>query len=229
MINDICELLLLEPVNASIHEVVTDISNVEIISDVLGKIVVESDFGLGSTISQTPIIRIESTERPNVLEPIEDLTIQVVDIQNYCQQCNYSCTRNSDLKKHLSTKKHVEIINSKSLMSALKCSHFCCLKCEYFTISKSNLEKHFHTNKHLLQVTPQVVGMTIAPKYHCKMCDKHYKSKSGLWKHSHVCKAPGIIPETVNIVSHAKIDNLEKVIDKLTDLVKNQQRMMGSS
>ena len=81
-------------------------------------------------------------------------------------------------------------------MSALKCSHFCCLKCEYFTISKSNLEKHFHTKKHLLQVTPQVVGMTIAPKYHCKMCDKHYKSKSGLWKHSRVCKAPGIIPET---------------------------------
>ena len=108
-------------------------------------------------------------------------------------------------------------------MSALKCSHFCCLKCEYFTISKSNLEKHFQTKKHLLQVTPQVVGMTIAPKYHCKMCDKHYKSKSGLWKHSHVCKAPGIIPETVNIVLHAKIDNLEKVIDKLTDLVKNQQ------
>ena len=43
---------------------------------------------------------------------------------------------------------------------------------------------------------------------------------SGLWKHSHVCKAP---PETVQIVLHAKIDNLEKVIEKLTDLVKNQQ------
>ena len=58
----------------------------------------------------------------------------------------------------------IKIISSKSLISALKCSHFCCMKCEYFTISKSNLEKHFHTKKHLLQVTPQVFGMTIAPK-----------------------------------------------------------------
>jgi Zinc-finger of C2H2 type len=111
-------------------------------------------------------------------------------------------------------------MRSLSIMSSMKSSQFCCMTCKYFTTSKSNLQKHFHTKKHLLQVNPEVVGVTIASKYQCKVCDKRYKSQSGLWKHLHVCKAP---PETVNIDLHAKIDNLEKVIDKLTDLVKNQQ------
>ena len=110
-------------------------------------------------------------------------------------------------------------------MSEIKSSQFCCMTCKYLTTSKSNLQKHMHTKKHLLQLTPEVVTTTIVPpKYQCKVCDKCNKSQSGLWKHSKVCKASDevalIIPDTD---LHAKIDNLEKVIDKLTDLVKNQQ------
>ena len=112
-------------------------------------------------------------------------------------------------------------------MSELKGSQFCCMNCNYFTIVKSNLQKHNLTKKHLSQVNPEV-GTTIQPKYQCKVCNKGYKSQSGLWKHSQVCIAPEIPPapippEIVNIDLHAKIDNLEKVIDKLTVLVQNQQ------
>ena len=107
MINDICELLLLEPVYASVNEVVTDIDNVEIISDVLDKIVVESDFGLGTTISQTPIIRIESTERPIVLEPMSSVCKPFC-----CVPCIYFCDRKSNLTKHHATKKHIDKIRN---------------------------------------------------------------------------------------------------------------------
>ena len=73
-------------------------------------------------------------------------------------------------------------------MSKLKDSQFCCMTCKYFTIVKSNLQKHLLTKKHLdLQDTPEVVGKTII-SYQCKVCDKCYKSHSGLWKHSLMCK-----------------------------------------
>jgi hypothetical protein len=83
------------------------------------------------------------------------------------------------------------------------------------------------SNKHKLNETPPVIDPENPPKFHCKVCNKCYKSQSGIYKHSQTCKAPVIVatipPEIVNIDLHAKIDNLEKVIDKLTVLVQNQQ------
>ena len=104
-------------------------------------------------------------------------------------------------------------------MSELKGSQFCCMTCNYFTIVKSNLQKHNLTKKHLLAVNPEVVVPTVTDKFQCKVCNKYYKSHSGLWKHSQVCKAPvvpevalPIAPEIVDMDLHAKIDNLERII-----------------
>ena len=54
------------------------------------------------------------------------------------------------------------------------------------------------------------------------------RHNQGLWSHKKVCKAiaavPVAIPETVPETDlHAKIDNLERVIEQLTVLVKTQQ------
>jgi hypothetical protein len=102
------------------------------------------------------------------------------------------------------------------------------MTCNYFTIVKSNLQKHNLTKKHLSQVNPEVGDTPVSDKYKCKVCNKYYKSQSGLWKHSQVCKAPAVpevvvpivAPETVNIDLHAKIDNLERMI---IEMAKNQQ------
>jgi hypothetical protein len=48
-----------------------------------------------------------------------------------------------------------------------------------------------------------------------------YKSNPGLWAHKKKCKTVVSVSSETDL--HAKIDNLEKVIDKLTDLVRNQQ------
>lgn len=105
-------------------------------------------------------------------------------------------------------------------------SKFCCLKCNYFTNTNSHLKQHVSTKKHL-NATKDV---TLIP-FKCIKCDKTYLSKSGLRKHTLICIAvvvtvpdvSSIVPEIVSIDLHAKIDNLEKVIGKLADLVKNQQ------
>jgi hypothetical protein len=85
------------------------------------------------------------------------------------------------------------------------------------------LLKHHATKKHLdKMLNPDAV---IVGGFKCKNCEKIYKSNPGLWAHNKKCKPPVVavavtVPE---IDLHAKIDNLEKVIEQLTVLVKNQQ------
>jgi hypothetical protein len=103
-------------------------------------------------------------------------------------------------------------------------SKFCCYKCQFFTDTNGHLKQHSLTKKHLNRTENREV---IVYPYKCKKCERGYQSKSGLQKHKSVCTAPDVVapipPEIVNIDLHAKIDNLEKVIDKLTVLVQNQQ------
>ena len=105
-------------------------------------------------------------------------------------------------------------------MTDIYAPKFCCIECDYFTTVKSNLQKHLKTSKHLLKITPEDKGI-ILTKNHCKLCHKCYKSQSGLWRHSKVCNVKISVVENVDL--HKKIDNLERVIDKLTVLVQNQQ------
>ena len=100
---------------------------------------------------------------------------------------------------------------------------FCCMTCKYFTNVKSNLQKHFHTKKHISLVTPEAVDTTTASKWQCNVCDKYYKSQSGLWKHSQVCKEVVPIPEVVFQDLHTKIDNLEKIIVEMAKSNNRQQ------
>jgi uncharacterized membrane-anchored protein YjiN (DUF445 family) len=100
---------------------------------------------------------------------------------------------------------------------------FCCMTCKYFTNVKSNLQKHFHTKKHISLVTPEAVDTTTASKWQCNVCDKYYKSQSGLWKHSQVCKEVVPIPEVMSQDLHTKIDNLENIIVEMAKSNNRQQ------
>ena len=106
-------------------------------------------------------------------------------------------------------------------------SKFFCARCHFFTDTNGHLKQHSLTKKHLKIMANKEDDVT--SPYKCGKCERGYQTKSGLQKHKLVCKAPDIAspeivaPEIVNIDLHAKIDNLEKVIDKLTVLVQNQQ------
>jgi hypothetical protein len=81
--------------------------------------------------------------------------------------------------------------------SCPKVAHrFCCEKCYYFTDKKSSYDKHLITTKHLEltkvnkndQLTCQKVA-NLDKVLDCKFCEKKFKSRVGLWKHSKICSS----------------------------------------
>ena len=92
-----------------------------------------------------------------------------------------------------------------------KCTkHYYCEFCEYKTDNKSNWNKHILTRKHKFKQNEQNlnnVQLTL-----CKYCDKHFKSRSGLWYHEKKCK----IAHLKMICTNLKKDKA-KCIEKQTD------------
>lgn len=72
-----------------------------------------------------------------------------------------------------------------------------CKHCDYTTSDLSNWKKHLITKKHVSKCFQNVSKMEtkkLLPKnshnkYSCPNCDKVYKSRSGLYKHSQTCTA----------------------------------------
>jgi hypothetical protein len=72
-------------------------------------------------------------------------------------------------------------------------SNYACEICDYYTSKKSNYSQHILSAKHETaeklaknQPAPEMVSN----KYNCDKCNRHYSSKSGLWKHSVKCNEP---------------------------------------
>ena len=98
----------------------------------------------------------------------------------------------------------------------------CCTPCGFLCNRRSNLLKHHATKKHLDKM--QNPDAVIVGGFKCKNCEKIYKSNPGLWAHNKKCKpATGAVQVPPETDLHAKIDNLERVIEQLTVLVKTQQ------
>ena len=85
--------------------------------------------------------------------------------------------------------------------------NYVCEKCDYSTCHLSHWKKHMATKKHVSRcfqnvskVETQKVPKSTIKKYCCPNCDKVYKSRSGLYKHSQTCVeiVPEPEPETEN-------------------------------
>jgi hypothetical protein len=70
---------------------------------------------------------------------------------------------------------------------------FYCVYCDYNTARKSSYDKHILTSKHKKlthvnnMLTESCKKGADSSIYTCHMCDKEYKSRVGLWKHSKTC------------------------------------------
>lgn len=58
---------------------------------------------------------------------------------------------------------------------------FYCDVCKVSISTKYHLEKHYNTNKHKKLINP-------IEKYECKICNKEFNNRSGLWKHNKKCE-----------------------------------------
>jgi len=109
------------------------------------------------------------------------------------------------------------IINNTNNNNAMKVDNdsykFGCIDCSYFTNINCNIKRHMLSKQHLLKKNPVQVDVTT--KYQCKICDKKYESRTGLWGHNQNCKR-----ETDENTLSSKIDILENII---LEMAKNQQ------
>ena len=62
-----------------------------------------------------------------------------------------------------------------------------CTFCDIITSNKKDYNKHILTAKHLKRQEGDT-GDVEVPLLQCKICNKQYKSRNGIWKHSKICK-----------------------------------------
>ena len=118
-----------------------------------------------------------------------------------CDICCYDSVRKSDYDKHILTAKHKTALNGNEKYA--KCSTvYRCEICCYKTVRKTNYDKHKMTAKHKLEMSIQESSTVCR----CKICDKVYKTSSGLWRHNKTC--------LINSVIHESSPVLEEPSDK---------------
>jgi len=110
------------------------------------------------------------------------------------------------------------------------CHKFYCKYCDYGTSKKSSYTNHNLSAKHKKSINGNILsimetnGNNIMPKLcfptnTCKSCNKKFNNRSGLWKHTKICK----IEETNNInksVEPTEKELIMMVIKQNTELIK---------
>lgn len=72
--------------------------------------------------------------------------------------------------------------NKKINISIQNDKRYKCQLCHYVTDIKQNINKHISTSKHSKNIEP-----VESSKFTCNICNKEYKNRSGLWKHTKTC------------------------------------------
>jgi len=99
------------------------------------------------------------------------------------------------------------------------CPKYICETCDYKTFKKSSFKTHIESKKHkkmILTTNDNENYATICPKqYTCKNCEKIYKDRAGLWRHTKKCKPLDF--ESIDAVTLLHMENKE-----IIELLKKQ-------
>ena len=105
-----------------------------------------------------------------------------------------------------------------------KIPKYYCEQCEYKTNNKKDYIKHLSTLKHtkvdnynvLTTENPQKI-----PKiFKCNFCDKGYKYRDGLWRHSKKCKEPTVAEVFANNNTQQLTELVLKMVEQNQELTK---------
>jgi len=112
---------------------------------------------------------------------------------------------------------------------------YSCKKCNFICSKKSNYDKHLTTAKHKSATNPQPKNAKKC-RYICGACNKEYKDRTGLWRHSKKCDLQipeGVLYENSPIERSVDIDNEivtpNKSSNILLELVKQNHELMTSN
>jgi len=103
---------------------------------------------------------------------------------------------------------------------------FTCINCDYFTDKKSSYDKHLLTSKHIKLTNVNTFSNNSCPKmidtnkiFNCKLCDKEFTSRVGLWKHNKKCNGSHL--NVTNDDNNSDITNLTNLTALICELVKS--------
>ena len=140
------------------------------------------------------------------------LKIKKTTLNFYCELCDYSSSNNSNYKKHLRTKKHLEKCGSKSRkwqkkIKKEKPKFFrTCEFCNYNASKKYNWEKHIKTMKHKQKVAKS--GKKVAKSSNIS---EDESSSNNMDKLEMLAKQVNLLTSTLNKVvdtpTHTTINN----------------------
>ena len=125
----------------------------------------------------TPILLKNSDS--NECDKIECISASKSRIQNYCELCNFVCTKKCDWNTHINTQKH----KKRTHVQIQEKQKYVCEKCNFFSTELTKFNKHLQTQKH----KKREVETNLPEKNYCQYCSSFYKSKSGLWYHEQKC------------------------------------------
>lgn len=165
----------------------------------------------------------------------------------HCEKCNYKCSRNSELLRHYSTRKHQLLYENHQ-----NHQNYHCETCDYKCSRNSELLRHYSTRKHqiLTENHRKITAHDSSNVFVCK-CGKEYLCNTSLYRHRKTCDVylenstgrvsdnsanvviQGIPPEIVLkiITENAKLqqDFMIKQSEMMTEFIKNNSGSIVSA
>ncbi len=128
----------------------------------------------------------------------------------------------------------METLETKKVQKVL--ALFFCKICDYSTSRKGQYDRHLNTSKHINSTKVNILELSelkSSINYTCSKCNKHYKDRSGLWKHNkkcsgdvHVTKSQDEQDDTDNnyIMNTNNINNTINKDNHVIDLLINENK-----
>jgi len=117
---------------------------------------------------------------------------------------------------------NIEMLHNNSHNSPKK---FICETCDYKCCKKSDFEKHLLSIKHKSNENGDKCNLKFSKNVEltCNICNKIYKSRTGLWRHKKMCNGPVTIVE--NTIVDSSLNEIKVLTELVIELVKNNTEL----
>ena len=101
---------------------------------------------------------------------------------------------------------------------------FECKHCYYITSNKKDYSKHLLTRKHAEATDQQHKCPQKSPLHKCRLCNKIYKDRTGLWRHNKKCSQSVIITD-IHQLNEKQVKEVSNEVskDNLLEILKQNQ------
>jgi len=117
--------------------------------------------------------------------------------------------------------------------SGKKVAHnYYCEKCDYTCSKVYNWKKHIETAKHSQETNGHILETQSGKKWQkngtmcCEKCNKEFKTRSGLWKHSKTCNFKDKTEEKETITTSSEVNELKEIMKYLMKENSEMKNMM---